>query len=276
MPKRYINRVMLAMLLLTSLLTYAQTGEELFKAKCAACHTLGQGRLVGPDLKDIGSRKSQQWIDSFILNSQQMINNNDTSAIQVYERFSKTPMPSFALSTAELAKLSSYMSQNPEDSIQKPAFSVENAGLEDIHNGEGYFTGRLAFKGGGVSCIGCHSISTYRMVKGGTLAKELSNSFKNLGAPGIQALLASAPFPAMQVSYKDHPLTEKEIFALIAFLKNAHTITAKTLKGSIGEHFLAFSSLIFCLMVMVIWFVWDKSKIFSTNKQLLNRQLKTH
>ncbi len=28
----------------------AVTGEQTFKTKCAACHTVGGGKLVGPDL----------------------------------------------------------------------------------------------------------------------------------------------------------------------------------------------------------------------------------
>ncbi len=28
-------------------------GETLFQAKCVACHTIGKGKLVGPDLKDV-------------------------------------------------------------------------------------------------------------------------------------------------------------------------------------------------------------------------------
>ena len=275
MPNRIFKCIMLGMLLLTSIISVAQTGEELFKSNCNACHTLGQGRLVGPDLKDIGSRRSQEWIDSFILNSQQLISIKDKDAVAVYEEYGKMPMPGFALSKDELAMLSVYMNQNQNTTIQKPGFSVENATTEEIYTGEGYFTGRIALSGGGISCIGCHSINTYSKAKGGTLAKELSNSFNNLGAPGIQSLLKSAPFPAMQVSYKKHPLTDKEIFAITAFMKNANTLVNNSFTKKFGDYFLAFSSLFFCLLLMIIWIVWDKSKIFSTNSQLLKRQLKT-
>lgn len=38
--------------LAVSLTQSAEEGEQIFKQKCAGCHTIGGGRLVGPDLKE--------------------------------------------------------------------------------------------------------------------------------------------------------------------------------------------------------------------------------
>ncbi|MBS1750042.1 MAG: cytochrome c, partial [Bacteroidetes bacterium] len=50
-----------------------QTGEAVFKETCVACHTIGQGKLVGPDLANIQNRHSEVWLINFIKSSQTVI-----------------------------------------------------------------------------------------------------------------------------------------------------------------------------------------------------------
>ena len=44
----------------------ASNGKSLFEQKCSACHTIGGGRLVGPDLKGVTETRSQEWLTNFI------------------------------------------------------------------------------------------------------------------------------------------------------------------------------------------------------------------
>ncbi|KHD89600.1 MAG: cytochrome C [Bdellovibrio sp. ArHS] len=46
-------------------------GTEVFSAKCAACHKMGE-RYVGPDLKGVTERRKPEWIMNMILNPQEM------------------------------------------------------------------------------------------------------------------------------------------------------------------------------------------------------------
>jgi len=43
--------IALALTVIPLLTIYAQDGAELFRNNCGACHTVGKGKLVGPDLK---------------------------------------------------------------------------------------------------------------------------------------------------------------------------------------------------------------------------------
>jgi cytochrome c551/c552 len=46
-------------------------GEQIFSAKCVACHKFGS-RLVGPPLKDVTKRRRPEWIMNQILNPVEM------------------------------------------------------------------------------------------------------------------------------------------------------------------------------------------------------------
>jgi mono/diheme cytochrome c family protein len=50
-------------------------GEQIFTAKCSACHKINE-RLVGPPLKDVTKRRKPEWIMNMILNPQQMTQEN--------------------------------------------------------------------------------------------------------------------------------------------------------------------------------------------------------
>lgn len=58
----------------------ATQGEQLFTAKgCNACHTIGGGRLVGPDLSEVTERRDYAFVVGIIVNPDSMLANDDTA-----------------------------------------------------------------------------------------------------------------------------------------------------------------------------------------------------
>ena len=53
-----VASIMVAGPLLHPNVAQAKTGEEIFQSGCNACHTIGGGRLVGPDLLGVSERRS--------------------------------------------------------------------------------------------------------------------------------------------------------------------------------------------------------------------------
>jgi len=98
-------------ILLSSIPAQAQTADAAKHfAECKACHTIGGGRLVGPDLKGVTEKYSEDWLIHFVRNSQEMVKSGDKKAVKIFNEYSKIPMPSHpALSDAQIKDMLLYI-----------------------------------------------------------------------------------------------------------------------------------------------------------------------
>ena len=109
------NRILfLAVLFSLSFNLFADVdGEKLFKQNCTACHTIGGGRLVGPDLSGVTEKREDKWLKSWITNSQDLIASGDADAIAIFEEYNKTVMTPFDFSDEELTAVLAYIANPP-------------------------------------------------------------------------------------------------------------------------------------------------------------------
>jgi len=87
-------------------------GEQIFKANCTACHTIGGGRLIGPDLEGITKKRKEDWLKQFINSASDFIASGDPDAIAIYEEYNKMAMTSFYFSDEDMEALLGYL-ENP-------------------------------------------------------------------------------------------------------------------------------------------------------------------
>lgn len=87
--------ILTAALFIVSGITVAgqDIGEAAFKQTCGACHTIGRGRLVGPDLAGVEQRLPQEWIIKFVKSSQSVIKSGDKYADSLFQAYNQLPMP---------------------------------------------------------------------------------------------------------------------------------------------------------------------------------------
>jgi mono/diheme cytochrome c family protein len=55
----------------------SQDPAAFYKKNCAACHSIGGGRLLGPDLRGVGDRKDRRWLEDFIVNPKATLDAGD-------------------------------------------------------------------------------------------------------------------------------------------------------------------------------------------------------
>lgn len=261
----------------------AQDGEAVFKANCSACHKMGM-RLVGPDLTGVTEKRSEDWIASFIRNSQKMIADGDADAVAIFEEFNKVPMTSFDLNDADMSALITYLgtfgaSAGGDESAEE-AEPVEVVPFEytedDVAHGMALFQGGESLAGGGPSCVACHNVTNDDVIPGGLMAKDLTNVFSRMGDAGLAGILGAPPFPSMTNAYNgDAALTEEEIHALMAFFANADEVAATQTKNN--GHGLLFGGGVAGLIVILILIgiMWAGRMKRNVKEDILNRQIKS-
>jgi protein SCO1 len=94
-------------------------GRDLFQNRCAACHTLGKGDLLGPDLKTVTARRERKWLIRYIAEPDKMRELKDPIALELAKN-NKIVMPNLGLTLTELEELVTYMEVQ---SAQKPGLT---------------------------------------------------------------------------------------------------------------------------------------------------------
>lgn len=82
-------------------------GEETFKSKgCIACHTIGKGKLSGPDLLGVTERREEEWLKKWLKSPDTMVLTDPIAKEMLKEFF--VPMPNQNLSDEQIVYLIEY------------------------------------------------------------------------------------------------------------------------------------------------------------------------
>ena len=100
------------------------SGESLFKGNCTVCHAINEV-VIGPALRDVHERQSEEWIYAFIKNSQKVIKSGDEYAVDLYNQYNQTLMTSFDFSDDELNAILTYIKSESVKEVQVAV--VDNA-----------------------------------------------------------------------------------------------------------------------------------------------------
>ncbi len=119
-------------------ISYGQTAtDEANFAQCKACHTIGGGRLVGPDLAGITEKREEAWLIKFIQNSTEVIESGDPIAVKVFEEYNKIPMPPHNLSDEEVKGILKYIANGgklAEGEVSATETKTEEVAEAPIHD----------------------------------------------------------------------------------------------------------------------------------------------
>jgi nitrite reductase (NO-forming) len=85
----------------------AVAGKQDFESKCLACHTIGQGKKLGPDLYGVTQRRNDNWVARWLRSPEQMLQ-TDPDAKAMLKEFNNLPMPNQNLSEKEIQQYLAY------------------------------------------------------------------------------------------------------------------------------------------------------------------------
>lgn len=86
-----------------------QDGQYLFQSKCGACHTIGKGDKVGPDLAGVTARRERAWLARYIEAPDEVLAKRDPIATALFKKYREVRMPNLGLTRDEVTDLLSYL-----------------------------------------------------------------------------------------------------------------------------------------------------------------------
>ena len=218
-------RTTLALAILVSA-AVGQTPTADFKQSCSSCHTIGGGRITGPDLKDVTKRKDKAWLVRFINDPAGVIASGDAYAKQLLAEAKGVVMPPVVGMTKDRAEtlLDLIEAESAKEKSQFAGSALPERPLtaQDVEFGRRIFLGTQPLENGGTSCISCHAMGDIKWLGGGTLGPDLTKVFeRKQDRRTLGAWLTAPATVTMLPTFKDRPLTEDEILGLIAYFQDA-------------------------------------------------------
>lgn len=97
----------------------ADEGRRIFESLCIACHTIGRGVLIGPDLQGVTDRREASWMRAHIQSPSLHRERNDPVALALLQQF-RVPMPDLGLTERQVEAVVAHL-KAPETARAVPA-----------------------------------------------------------------------------------------------------------------------------------------------------------
>ena len=94
-------------------------GRYIFGSQCAACHTVGHGDKIGPDLFGVASVRETEWLRRFITEPDKVIKEKDPIALALYKKYQQVNMPNTRLTKEDVNELVKFLQSQVADPAAK-------------------------------------------------------------------------------------------------------------------------------------------------------------
>jgi mono/diheme cytochrome c family protein len=86
-------------------------GQYTFANHCAACHTIGRGDHIGPDLYGVTAVRERAWLSRFIVEPDKVVAEGDPIALSLRAKYKQVRMPNLDLNEQDAAALIDYIDE---------------------------------------------------------------------------------------------------------------------------------------------------------------------
>jgi protein SCO1 len=101
-------------------------GQYMFQSRCSACHTIGGGDKMGPDLAGVTTRRERNWVARYLTAPDKMRAEGDPIAMELSKKYKNARMPDQKMGGADLLAILTYL----EDAGGAPGKQAKNENLK--------------------------------------------------------------------------------------------------------------------------------------------------
>jgi protein SCO1/2 len=101
-------------------------GKYLFATRCAACHTIGNGDKVGPDLLGVTNVRDRAWLSRIITEPDKLIEEKDPIATMLFKKYREIRMPRLGLAPEDVNTLIDFMKTQTADFKKQETTGTQN------------------------------------------------------------------------------------------------------------------------------------------------------
>lgn len=93
-------------------------GEYIFRNLCSSCHTIGGGDVrdlagekIGPDLFNVTRKRDREWLERWLKEPDEMLEEKDPLAMEMYQEWNRVPMPNLRLTQTDVDSLLGFIAR---------------------------------------------------------------------------------------------------------------------------------------------------------------------
>lgn len=101
-------------------------GAYLFATRCAACHTIGNGDKIGPDLLGVTSVRDLNWLRRTIIEPDKLLAEKDPIATALFKQYKEVQMPRLGLAEADVNVLIDFMKRETASFRERKEAGTQN------------------------------------------------------------------------------------------------------------------------------------------------------
>jgi protein SCO1/2 len=95
-------------------------GQYVFASQCSACHSVGHGDKIGPDLMGVTNVRSEKWLQQFIAEPEKFLDGNDPVATALLKKY-RVRMPNLRLAPQDVNSIIEFLKTQSGDHTRTQA-----------------------------------------------------------------------------------------------------------------------------------------------------------